>query len=207
MPKQYKVRTQGYDLVATGPETVEEYDQKAGKPGTCLEDAVDNEIFRGWIPSFWAKAIPALIEKYNFERGVDEKATAKAKERAKTPEAAEKVKPQPEKFSSYMARLEASLGQDKEAHKELEATLKSIAAGIEIDPSPSSREKGPGRENIEKAESLLSLETDVMEAKVSNLLNVVGEFDLERDADSGKPTVDSLARLVKAFVAEQLKAL
>lgn len=199
MPKNYKYRTQGFNLESPGPATVEEYDQKAGGPGKCLEDAIDNEIYRGTIPAFWRKALPKVVELSGIALGVDEKATAKAKERAKTPEAAAKVSDVPEKFSSYISRVEATFGDDKEKHAELEALLKEIALSVEIDPSPSNREKGPGRDMLDAADSILGLPEEKREEKIGKMQAACTDATLERD-EAGLPERESLARLVKAYV-------
>jgi hypothetical protein len=52
---------------------------------------------------------------------------------------------------------------------------------------------------LEKADSMLALDDEALEAKVSKLLATVEGFDLTRDGD-GRPTRDSLAALVKTFV-------
>jgi hypothetical protein len=195
--KNYEYQTQGYKLLSPGPETVEEYDSIAKKPGACLEDAVDNEIYRGTIPAFWRRAMPRVAETFGLAIGVDAAATQRAKDRAKTDEARAKVKDVPEKFSSYISRVEAELNDDQK--KELEALLKSIALEVSIDPSPTSRASGPGKAYLEKADSWLTLPTDKLEEKVSNALGAIDSFDLERDSE-GKPVRESLAGLIKAYV-------
>ncbi len=207
MSKLYSFRTQGYSLQAYGPDSVEEYDKVAGGPGKCLEDAVDNEIFRGTIPAFWKAAIPKVAELTGIALGTDEKATEKARQRAKTPEAAAAVKNVDEKFSSYITRVEASLGDDKDAHKELEELLKSVALETAIDPSPSNRERGPGKDYLDKADKVLALSDDQIEEKVSKWTAIAGwsEADLSRD-ENGKPERESLAKLAKATADALLAA-
>lgn len=198
--KQYTWKSAGYSFSSPGPATVEEYDQIAGGPGKCLEDAVDNEIYRGLIPAFWAKAIPQVVALTGIALGVDDKATAKAKARAKDEEAAAKVKDVPERFGNYMGRVEAQLHEDKDALKEIEELLKRIASETAIDPSPASRAKGPGKDYLEKADSILALPADKVEVKVATILEVVPDFVFERD-ENGLPTRDSLALGVKAWFA------
>lgn len=198
--KNYTYKTQGYALQSPGPATVEAYDAVAGSPGSCLVDAVESEIFRGTIPAFWKKAIPEIEKLTGVTRGIDEKATAKAKERAKE---GASVKDVPEKFSSFMTRVEASLGEDKEAHAALEELLKQIALTVTIDPSPTNRASGPGKDFLDAADTVLALPSDKLEEKVAKFINIVGEFDLERD-EAGQPTRTSLGHLIKAVFAASL---
>lgn len=210
--KTYEVESQGYKLNFPGPATVEEYNEKAKDPkdpNPCLTDAVYNVAYRATLPRFWKFAMPKLAEKYALPIGVDEKATARAKDRAKDDEARAKVKDVPEKFSDYVPRLEehvAANSGDEEAGKaalaELDTYIVSLSADFAIDPTPSARgaARGPGKQNLEKADSWLALPTDELEKKVSGALSAVGEFDLDRDEASGKPERESLAFLIKAYV-------
>ncbi len=180
------------DLTSPGPGSVEAYDNAAGQgPGQCLKDAIQNEIFRGHIPYFWSEFTPKAEAQFGLAREVDADATAKAKARAKEGATINDVL---EKPTAWIKRLKASLPD----FAPVVALARSVASSLAIDPSPSRRASGPGKAFLEKADSMLALDDEQLEAKVSKLLATVEGFDLTRDGD-GRPTRDSLAALVKAF--------
>lgn len=187
----YEFSTGPFKLVSPGPGSVEAYDSAAGSAGACLNDAVQNEIFRGHIPSFWSEVIPKIEKATGIARAVDEAATAKAKARAKE---GAKVSDVLEKFTSYINRVLATDGVDKDA---INAIARDTALALAIDPSPSRRAAGPGKLFLERADSLLALGDEKLEAKVGGMLTTV-DFDLERGAD-GRPTRESLAGLIKTW--------
>ena len=189
----YTFSTGPFDLKSPGPGSVEAYDVASGRgPGACLADAVTNEIYRGHIPSFWAVAVPKIEALTGISRVVDPVATAKAQSRAKEGAAVSDVL---EGWKKYIDRVFATLSdEDKKAVSDLAL---EVAAGLTIGPSPTRRETGPGKAFVEKANSLLASPTTV-EEKVSKLLGLVPEFELERD-EAGVPDATSLARLIKAY--------
>ena len=66
MAKQYETNSLGFTkLKFNGPGTVEDYDRAAGKVGACLEDAVDNTIYRSTLPEWQA----AFAKKKGRQRG------------------------------------------------------------------------------------------------------------------------------------------
>ncbi len=194
MSKQYEFSTGPFTLRSPGPATVEEFDAKAGA-GECLSGAVSDCIYRGHIPTFWDEFIPQVEKLTGIERGVDAEATARAKARQKADSKAV-VKDVPEKFGKYINRVLASL--DDSAKAEITSLATATASKLEIDPSPARRSSGPGAANLAKADDVLSREASAIEATIGKLLSVVGEFDLDREAD-GKPTRESLAALIKAY--------
>ena len=61
--KTAKYSSLGLDVNLSVPETVEEFDQNAGKPGACLSEATNNVVYRGSLADF----------RYHFLHGVDQK--------------------------------------------------------------------------------------------------------------------------------------
>src|SRR5580765_8171411 len=108
--KSYDTRSCGYKLRFNGPESVEEYDQKAKKPGQCLEDAINNTIYRGTLPEWQDEFARVLAKETGVAREVDAEATAKLKARAKG-----EVKDIPERFKAYNARVKATWANGDEA--------------------------------------------------------------------------------------------
>ena len=195
---KYSFSTGPFELSSPGPGSVEAYDVASGRgPGACLSDAVQNEIYRGHIPNFWDAFLPQAEKLTGQSRVEDTAATAKAQQRAKEGTV---VKPVLEGWNKFITRVNAGL--DDDAKKELAALAVTVASSLSIDPSPSRRESGPGKDYIEKANSWLAA-PDKLEGKVATALTAVGDFDLERD-ENGVPEVTSLARLIKAYVSTLL---
>lgn len=204
--KNYESSTLNRKVTFSGPSTVEEYDAKGGT-GSCVEDAVAGLIAWDTLPDFHSKLVEKLVAKFGIPRGVNDKATAKAKERAKDDEAKAKVKPVPEAATAYIRRVEATTATDPDQKAEFDTLWNEVMAATEIDPSPSKRQsRGPGKDYMERAEQFLELETDALEAKITKLATLVPNVEdiLVRDSD-GKPTQLSLGFAIKAYVDERNK--
>jgi hypothetical protein len=191
----YKTKTLGYEITLKGPSSVEEYDRIAGKVGACLEDAIDNEIYRGTLPDVQDKFGAELVKKFG-ERGINQKATDAAKARAKDDAARAKVKDVKETWTTYHNRVTAGMSDD--ARKELATLIQQAADACPVNPTPTSRAKGPAKAFVAKADSILTLDEAAIEGKVEKLLSVVPDFELERD-EAGKPERNSLARMIEAY--------
>lgn len=196
----YETNTLGYKIKLNGPGSVEEYDKKGGKDGLCLEDAVDNTIYRSTLPDVQDK-FGEYLESMFGKRQVNVEATEAAKKRSKTPD---KVKDTLETWTRFHNRVTAGL--DDAAKAELQTKIQEIADGIEVDPSPSKRRGGLRKDLREKAESLLTLPVDQLETKITGYLEEIPGYDLERDSENeNKPQVESLARLVGEIMAKRLR--
>jgi hypothetical protein len=199
---QYDTRSCGYKIKFTGQDSVEEYDAAAGRTGACLEDAVNNTIYRSTLPE-WQNAFGKLLqEKTGIPREIDPKATAQVKERAKNPGETKAV---PERFRTYNTRvrkLYAGADGDKEGDPakiaELQTWAQEVATSITVDPSPA-RVSAIAKGDLLKAEDILDHDTDYIEAKVQKFLVAVPEFELIRD-DDNRPEKQSLARLVGRYI-------
>lgn len=209
--KQYKTSTLGRDLSFNGPSTVEEYEAKGG-PGSAVADAVDGVIAWDTIPDFHNNLAPLLEKEFKLARGVDEKATEKAKLKAKSDEAKAKVSVK-EKLTTYISRVLATVESEVDAELKAAnlATFNALwakaEAATEIDPSPSKRgQRGPGKEYVERAEQFLALSTDELESKITKIAALVPNVEdiLVRDSD-GKPTAASLGFALKAWRDERDK--
>ena len=198
--KQYSTNSCSYKLNFNGPDTVEEYDKRAGT-GQCLEDAVSNTIYRGTLPE-WQEEFAAFLEKETgIKRGVDEDATAKLKGRAKNPD---NVNPQPEKFRVYNARVKGTwVNGDDKKELQLQSWAQQVADKILVDPAPSVRQTAATKGDLAKVDDILSKDNEYVEAKVTKLLAAVPDFDLQRDED-GKPERLSLARLLGKWIEAEM---
>ncbi len=202
---QYKTTSCGYQVVFNGPDTVEDYDQKAGKVGTCLEDAVENIIYRGTLPKFQSALADAMTKAYGIAREVDEVATARAQKNVKEGGTA---KPVMERFKAFNLRVRGKITEglsEAEANAklaELQALASDVAESITVDPAPSARASAVNKGDLAKADEILSRSPDNIEAVVTKMLDVV-DFDVERD-DAGLPDRDSLAKLIGAYTGALL---
>jgi hypothetical protein len=199
--KQYSTNSCGYKLTFNGPDTVEEYDKRAGTIGQCLDDAVSNTIYRGTLPE-WQEEFAAVLEKETgIKRGTDDDATAKLKGRAKNPDNVSAV---PEKFRVFNTRVKATYGNgDKAKEEQLQAWAQATADKILVDPAPSVRQTAATKGDLAKVDDILSKDNEYVEGKVSKMLAKVPDFDLQRD-DDGKPERLSLARLLAKWVEAEL---
>ena len=192
MSKLYDVNTGNYSVKSPGPASVEEYDAQAGA-GSCLADAVQNNIYRGHIAAFWDAFIPKVEAITGIKRAVDQVATDRAKAKSKKPE---NVRDYLEKPLNYDERVRSSV--DPSILPELDALAAEVALATAIDVSEKQRTSGPGAGFLAKADSVLTRDADAIEEAVAKLLAVVPAFDLQRD-ETGKPDRSSLASLVKQY--------
>ena len=196
---KYETRSCGYKLAFNGPSSVDEYDQKATKAGQCLEDAVNNTIYRGTLPEWQEEFAKVLAQKTSIAREVDAAATAKLKERAKG-----EVRDLPERFKIYNARVKATWANGDEAkEKDLQAWAQETADRIEVDPSPTQRVSAAQKGDLTKADDVLDHDADYIESKVSKMLAKVPDFALARD-DENKPERTSLAKLIGKWIEAEL---
>ena len=138
--------------------------------------------------------LPQWSSLTGIKRGINEEQTAKAKARAKDPA---KVHPVPESFITYANRCKATMfDSDWQA---LDAEARKLASTVPIDASPSKRIAGPGKDLLAKADSLLTLPIDQLQAKIDKYKGAV-EHDLETDEETGKPDRNSLARLIGKYL-------
>lgn len=196
----YEVSTMGFDVKFNGPDTVEAYDQAAGKVGSCLADACENTIYRSTLPELHGKLVEKIEALTGQKRQVNQTATDAAKARAKDDAARAKVKDVLETVPKFVKR--ATAGMSKEDLAALGSEIQGIADSITVDPSPSKRQRGPAKDLLAKADQILTLPEDQREAKITNWLNQVEGFELERGEDDNIPTRESLALLIGELVKQ-----
>lgn len=192
------------DLLFQGHGSAAAYDAQAGvkdgEENSAVYTADVSDAYRSLLPEFHSKST-ALIEAVSgVTRGVNADATAKAKAKAKDGSKVADVK---ESWITFANRAESTLkaqGDDGLAKwKELESQVRELAQGMKSDSSPSSRERGPGKEYLAKADEVLTRSPERIEAAISQMLASVNDYEVERD-DAGKPTRESLASLVREYM-------
>jgi hypothetical protein len=194
---KYTTNSCDFDLVFSGPESVEEYNTAAGRENAVLEDAVNNIIWRSTLPQWQRAFAEALETRYpDSPRLIDEEATRKAKARAKDKSAVADVK---EKATRYIARVVAEHPSD-----DLAQLAQQVADTITINPAPTVRtSSGVNKGWLAKAQDILGRDEEAREATIERLLSVVPGYELQRDED-GVPIETSLARLIGKFMDASL---
>jgi hypothetical protein len=195
MAKQVKVSTGPFkDLLFPGHEDAEAFDREAGEVGACVEEADASVAYRSTLPDFHKAFTDTLEQMSGVKRGVNQEATEKAKARAKDPA---KVEPTPESFITFANKAKQAV--DENTWKTIDAKAREVAKTVPIDASPSKRQAGPGKDVLAKADDILTLPQDQIEAKVAKYLGKVEGFELDRD-EAGKPERSSFARLIKGYL-------
>lgn len=191
----YETETSRFKVKFNGPDTVEEADQQAGKKGAALEEGVYSIIYRATLPEFWRKFVPEITKLTGIAREVDVAATEKARARAvKAGKDPKDVKDVPEKWSAYDRRVWAQV--DEATRGQLMSLAQTVADGISITFAPTKRGAGIDKKFLVKADSLLTLSDDELDAKINKYLGIIPGYELDRDED-GRPERESLARLVE----------
>lgn len=188
-------------LTFIGHDDAQAYDEQAGEIGACVNTADLSDVYRSVLPKAHDVFAKILVAS-GIARGVNEKATAAAKQRAKDPE---KVKDVPEQYVPYANRVKATMiDNDQEAEWDaLDAKVHFAAAAIACDSSPTARAKGPDKAALAKADDILSREEAAMETTITTLLTAVPDFDLARD-EEGAPDRVSLANLINEFIINSI---
>jgi hypothetical protein len=197
----------GYTLKFAGPDSIEAYDAKAGKPGAALEHALLYTVYREILVT-WQEAFAQLLAaKTGIPRQIDEEATARAKSQSKHPE---NVAPINERVLAYNKRVASQWANGDDAKRaELQAWAQEVADKIEAVPSPVTppEKQAPiGKADLAKAAEILSHPSDYIEERVALMLSELPDYELLRDAgNENKPDLQSLARLINRYIVAKLK--
>jgi hypothetical protein len=153
----------GLALVTATPSTVDEYEQLSGIPGSCLQSAIANELYRGVFADARAEFCDALEKETLLERKT--RATGKKKKNEDGTE--EDVLVYDESEAEYVKRVLVELAE-KEGVAEVPVTrfqhladALSVGGSNEIKFDPSRKERaaaGPkklAKRFIEAAQSVL----------------------------------------------------
>ena len=114
------------------PSTVEEFDQNAKKAGACLDEAVNNIVYRGVLPDFRAM----FCERVEKETGI-------ARKFSTVKEGDKEVEVWDETEGKYMSRVRAEKGW-QEDRTQLQAIADLVSPELVFDASsPEPKAKGP----------------------------------------------------------------
>lgn len=185
MSQVIKVYPAGFELNASVPSTVEEYNGLApSRANAVLEDAVANVMYRGVFPDFRDKLCAHVEKDTNIKRK-----TKTVKRDGKDVEVVD------ESEGKYIARVKAELGiEDEDFAAKYQADAQTILDGIKFDPSVKERTGGEGpkvgKNDLKLATELLAKggdEANRVAALLSAKLNRT--VDLGEDADANKNTL------------------
>lgn len=191
--KQYATESIVFNLSFAGPDSVDEYQKFAG--ADILADAVRGLIAWDTLPEWMEAFAPKFAERFGVERQVNEKATAEAKGRSKTPD---NVKPVLETVTKFVKREYAKLTPEQQT--EAKALAQEVADTITIDPSPSKRTGKIKADLLAKADSWLSLDDEALETKITNATTAGVKYPLQRSEENARPERESLARFIGEYM-------
>lgn len=190
--KTRKQSTLGFTVGLSVPDSIAEFATLAGGENAVLEMAIDEEVFRGWLPVFRTKFVTAL-EKSEADggTGVARQVVGKGPKN-KAGEQADLF----EKDTAYIKRVLASA--DKAT---LQKLAQSVADGIKFDPSESSSSSGRiGKKYITAAEGItaaINAGASTWDTFMANFIAENPDFEFEFDAE-GVPTLESVAQAMRA---------
>ena len=203
-------------IVAGVPSNAAEYDEMAKETGACVDDAVNNVVYRSWLAQFRGK----FAEKLNT--GVGEELNAETSGQSKwailsstTNEKTGKTTDKYETEAKYVDRLRTllttKLGSEEAANAKLQEVANEIAATMPFSLDKAVRQGKIAQELLDAADGLLekfasgTADPAAFVKKVTDL-NPTYTFVLD---DNGVPTRDSIALAIKANqerVAREAKA-
>lgn len=172
-----------------GHDDIASYDKEAGRPGSCLEDALRGNIHRETIPRFDKQFSEWVFSLTGVPRATNEKQTAIEQARGRAYN-----KPILESFPRYLNRVFAKVTPEMQRQIQEEALAQSRL--FRISAAPATRLSPIEPKFLKRATSLLSQELSEINDRVSEMLAIVGEYPVTRDSD-GKPELESMARLMQ----------
>lgn len=190
-------------LVAGVPSTAAEYDEMAKEVGACLDDAVENAIYRGWLNTFRSKFCEALEQKFGhvFARPKTETLNEKTG----------KVTVVYGRDTLYIDQLEAALAASPEfstpgaAHSAMQEVASGVAAGLPFTLTTVRTGGKVAKEWLEAADSIIDAVTKGSgdySKFVENITALVPGFAFAFD-DAGNPTRESIAFALRARMEQK----
>ena len=157
----------GFTFPVSVPESADEFDRLAGRPGACLDEAISNVTYRGVNHDFRKEMCDALeTQLEDFERAFEIKVNEKT---------GKETKVHTEKELAFINR---ALADGHATEEELNKIAQQVAATLEFDPSPSKRAKKVDKQIVAMAEGILaaieagSTTPDVVKSKIEAKLEI-----------------------------------
>jgi hypothetical protein len=188
----YETRSCGYRLTFQGPDSVEDYDAKVGKPGTALEHACLHTIHTRTLPEWQEKFASVLEERTGISRLIESEAT-------------ETRKAVPERVLAFNKRIIAQWGNGNDKTAILQQWAQETADQMFVTPPAAPDEKlpPPSRADLDKAQQILARDPALVAQKIQLMLAEVPGFKLLRDVN-GLPDPQSLAHLLNRYIMTKL---
>lgn len=153
----------GFNLSVTVPDSVEDFDKAAGKPGAALGEAIKNVIYRGWNAEFRRAFLERMEKDSEIPWPVDQKKTDAQPDRKDGKPKTPVHIPEGDYFDLLKAK---GYTQDQMAPIAVE-----VAAGIAFDPAAA--EGGGGRIGKE----YLTAAEDVIKSGVERVTRVKSKLE------------------------------
>lgn len=182
--------------VANVPQSAEEYDTLAGKPGVCLEDAIDNTLYRSWNAEFRKGMSESLAKSESFPRIVEKQSNPK-KDGSTTPIYESEKK----HLGRYLAAQVEAGNKPEDVMKSLTPLAQAVANSLKFDPKPSARGgSGVGKEFHNALNSYLAGVGDTEDNRKSfaSKIEALNPGFIVALDENGVPTNDGLAAGIKA---------
>lgn len=202
----------GFQINVEGcPETPEEFDSMAGEPGACLDEALTNVIYRGYLNKFRTAVVAALAASFQFPTNdTDEPNPKKPGETIK----------KSEKDTLYVGRLLAELtkaaGSEDAAKSQIQSVFNTVASNLPFTMETIRTGGRIGKEYLDSADNLIAQaestgdQATAWEKFTANVQKQIPSFAFATDASTGFPTRESIAFAIKALrdkaVADAAKA-
>lgn len=177
--------TLGFNVKLPVPDTIEEAVALAGSPSAVVDGWLDDEIFRGWLPSVRR----AIVKTLNDTTTVKRKVTGKgpARKDGSAPDVYEKD-------TIYIRRVKADAGLTPE---QLQKIAQDSADSIKFDPSETSSTSGRvAKKFLVAAQGIIDAVASgaaTWDIVLGNFASENPDFEMEIDEATGAPTVESLA--------------
>lgn len=193
------VKSCGVSYNISVPETAEEFDSLAKRPGACVEEAVSNVIYRGTNADFRGAYLDKLVEHTGIQRPTKEH-----------PEGVKDAEGNVKQVfvNSEGKDIDLIVAQAKLSDEQCQ----SIASTISVTFDPSERERkvkepNAGKQDLELAAGLLSGDPDKLKKAIKNIKKVGGvDVVLGDDAEANKKAIALGLKAWRANMANVLTA-
>jgi len=177
------------------PETVEEFNKVSGRGDqACLEDAIDNNIYRTGLPDAWDKLAKAVAKKYDVKKNQKPHPN---EERAKKGETVDN-----ESDPAFVARIAAERGLDPSdlGATELQQLADSSVGILDLDLT-SRRGKGEGlipKQDLATAQEFLNADENKRSKALDTIAAKTGRNRVQLSGNKDED-VKAIALEVKAY--------
>lgn len=182
--KQVNIPSCGVQCRVSVPESVEEFDTLAKRTGACLDEAINNVIYRGVLADFRDALVTAVIGKTGIAR------TSEPEKNGKKKEDGSPVMVFTESEGKYLDRAVSASGLSEADFQAIaDEVCGSVDASgqpvITFDPSErerKTREASVGKQDLEMALAFLTGDESKLKKVLKNI-SKIGEMDITLTGD------------------------